>query len=119
MTLNPQQFHATLNPSWAWGADGDQHSAEVAISHPTNPDHPINGRLSWSNDSEGALYLTSDSQYSVEGTHKTLSAAVTAFNKQHLPSARIVKKFKNADVQPLAQEIQSAGGYDNWKEQNQ
>jgi hypothetical protein len=41
---------------------------------------------------------------------------VTAFNKQHIPSAKITKKFKNSEVQPLAEQIQSAGGYDGWKD---
>jgi hypothetical protein len=54
--------------------------------------------------------------YDIDGQHKTPSAAVTAFNKQHIPSAKITKKFKNSEVQPLAEQIQSAGGYDGWKD---
>lgn len=119
MTLNPQQFHATLKPSWTWGADESQHSADIAISDPSNPDSPVSGRISWSSTGDALFHGNEGGVYDIEGVHKTPSAAVTAFNRQHLPSARIVRKFKNSEVQPLAEQIQAAGGYDAWKEQNQ
>lgn len=113
--LGPQ-FHATLNPSWAWGADGPNHSAEVSITDPTTPDSIVNGRISWDGPGSGATYFPDSGDiYDIEGEFKTLGDAVTAFNKQHIPSARVVKKFKNSEVQPLAQQIQDAGGYDGWK----
>jgi hypothetical protein len=117
MTLNPQQFHATLNPSWSWSADGEHHSAEVAISNPTNPDAIGGGRISWaSRHGEANFHSNRGDVYDIEGSHKTLGAAVTAFNRQHIPNAKVVKKFKNSEVQPLAQEIQDAGGFDAWQE---
>lgn len=119
MTLNPQQFHATLNPSWAWSADAGEYSADIAITDPSNPDSVVGGRISWSNSGGANFFSNSGDVYDIEGVHKTPSAAVTAFNRQHLPSARIVRKFKNSEVQPLAEQIQAAGGYDAWKEQNQ
>jgi len=126
MTLNPDQFHATLHPSPYWAADEKQHSAEVRISNPENPTAFGTGRLMWDSGSTSSLYITDPNEYNklggirvVEGTHRTLGAAVTALNKQHLSSYRVTKKFKNDEVHPLAQQIQDAGGYDSWKEKNQ
>lgn len=117
MSLNPQQFHAILNPSWAWSADDEHHSAEVAISNPANPDSAVGGSISWSSrGGEANFYSNSGDVHDIEGSHKTLGAAVTAFNRQHMPNAKVVKKFKNSEVQPLAQEIQDAGGFDAWQE---
>lgn len=118
MTLNPQQFHATLKPSWTWAADESQHSADIAISDPSDPDSMASGRISWSSTGDAMFHSNRGDVYDIEGVHKTPSAAVTAFNRQHLPNSRIVKKFKNSEVQPLAEQIQAAGGYDAWKEQN-
>jgi hypothetical protein len=119
MALNPDQFHAILKPSVTWSADGNDYSADIGIVHPTDPDSAVGGRISWSSDGGANFFSNRGDVYGIEGEHKTPSAAVTAFNKQHIPSAQVVRKFKNSEVQPLAQQIQAAGGYDAWKEQNQ
>ena len=117
MALNPNQFHAILKPSVTWSADESGYSADIGIVHPTDPDSAVGGRISWSSRGGNARFFSNRGDvYGIDGQHKTPSAAVTAFNKQHIPSAKITKKFKNSEVQPLAEQIQSAGGYDGWKD---
>jgi hypothetical protein len=108
-----------LKPGWGWSAEPPNYSAEISIDDPSDPDSATGGRIGWSSDGDAAFISNQGDVYGIEGTHKTPSAAVRALNKQHLPNARIINKFKNSEVQPLAQQIQDAGGYDSWKEQNQ
>jgi hypothetical protein len=114
------QFHATLTPNHGWSADpySGTYSANIGIVDPNNANSHMGGRISWDSTGDARYISNGGDVYDIEGTHKTPGAAVTAFNKQHLPSAKITKKFKNSEVQPLAEQIQAAGGYDEWKAQN-